>query len=172
MLNSIASDQKRTTSMGAQLAATSISVLAELTKQSKIDADSARTATELLKAGINIDYQDLHGKTAAHFAAEYGHSKMLGTNMHLTTNDRWTVLHEAVSKGDKASIDMLLHMYDGPDINARDASARTALLIAAYRCDEEILVALIVNGADPSITDCLRMTFPRKYSTQQVTTWK
>ncbi|KAJ1630693.1 ankyrin repeat-containing domain protein [Pavlovales sp. CCMP2436] len=123
------------------------------------DADSARTAAELLKAGIDIDYQDHHGKTAAHFAAEYGHSKMLawlyakGANMHLTTVDGWTVLHEAVFKGDKASIDMLLHMVGGPDINARDASARTALHIAAYRCDEEVLLALINNGADPSIND-------------------
>ncbi|KAJ1638393.1 ankyrin repeat-containing domain protein [Pavlovales sp. CCMP2436] len=123
------------------------------------DAGCTKTATMLLEAGVDIDYQDRNGKTAAHYAAEYGHANMLawlfakGANATLAAIDGWSVLHEAVFNGDKSCIDLLLHMHNGPDINMRDSHMRTALHVAAYRCGEDIIHLLIDNGADPILED-------------------
>lgn len=113
----------------------------------------------LLQKGVSLNYQERNGKTAAHFAAEYGHASVLawllgkGADPSIRTTEGWTVLHEACFHSDKGCCELLLHMHKGPAVNALDMHGRTALHIAAYRASEEIVHLLIDCGADPCVED-------------------
>ena len=60
-------------------------------------------------------------------------------------------LHEAVVAGDLAAISAL--HADDLDLESRDARGRTAMTIAAARCDASTLTHLYSLGADPGAAD-------------------
>lgn len=109
-------------------------------------------AIELKKRGAEMDYPDKRGKTAAHYAAEYGQIEMLewliSKNAHLyeMSLDGWTVLHEACFRGDRACIEAVIKSKQ-VDINALDLHHRTPLHIASYRCEEPIIELLCAQHA-------------------------
>ena len=68
-----------------------------------------------------------------------------------------TTLHEAVKRGDLAAVTQL-HV-DDVDLEAHDDHGRTAMVIAAGRCDHAMLELLYSLGADPGRADATA-TFP------------
>ena len=60
----------------------------------------------------------------------------------------YTGLHAAAAGGDVGEIDRLARQ--GADLNARDASGRTPMMVAAFRLDDAAVRALIEAGADPN----------------------
>jgi ankyrin repeat protein len=120
---------------------------------------ASTTASKLVSKGVELDYQDRNGKTAAHIAAEYGHVDLLawlfakGADARLATVEGWTILHEAVFHGDAKCVELLLHMHNGPGVNTRDSHGRTALHIAAYRAPEEMLRLLCAQRTAPRACD-------------------
>lgn len=116
-------------------------------------SEAISMARQLLEAGVDVNLQDLEGKTAAHYAAEYAHADMLawlfamGADPEAISIEGWSVLHQAVFKADRPCIELLVNMYRPKiDINAQDIHARTPLHIAAYRADEDVLRLLYARG--------------------------
>mmetsp|Transcript_103 Transcript_103/g.398 ORF Transcript_103/g.398 Transcript_103/m.398 type:complete len:424 (-) Transcript_103:505-1776(-) len=108
---------------------------------------------------VEIDFQDKNGKTALHYAAEYGHDDLVewllakDADPTVQSLDGWFPLHEACFKNAKRCIELLTLTAKKPDINGADVHGRTALHIASYRCDTAILEFLVTHGADPSLQD-------------------
>jgi hypothetical protein len=63
-----------------------------------------------------------------------------------------TLLQQAAARGDVMRVRSLLQM-ESISIDARDASGRTALLLAVLHRHEEVARALLERGADPNIAD-------------------
>ena len=62
-------------------------------------------------------------------------------------------LHDAVERGDVAAV-VRLHAEDGVDLESLDLhSGRSAMVVAAARCDADMLEQLYALGADPNATD-------------------
>ncbi|MEO6683181.1 MAG: ankyrin repeat domain-containing protein [Ginsengibacter sp.] len=78
-----------------------------------------------------------------------GNSSESSQNMHKSMNTQ--TLHEAVSSGNKEMVLELLKMK--PDLEERDASGRTPLMVATYNADKEIAKILIDAGADVNAQD-------------------
>ncbi len=66
-------------------------------------------------------------------------------------------LHEAAAQGDVARVRSLLQQSAAP-IDARDASGRTALMLAVLHGHEAVVRALLEQGADPNISDAVGHT--------------
>jgi ankyrin repeat protein len=79
---------------------------------------------ELLNKGAEVNARDHYGRTA---------------------------LHQAVTRGQKATVVQLLR--SGADITAKDNNGRTALHLAAGSAGLEVVVALLEEGADINARD-------------------
>ena len=67
--------------------------------------------------------------------------------------ERTTALHNAVERGDVAAV-VRLHAEDGVDLESHDLhNGRSAMVIAAARCDADMLEQLYALGADPNAAD-------------------
>ena len=67
-------------------------------------------------------------------------------------------MDEAIMQHDKAKVEALLK--SGSDPNKRNPSGNTPLL-AAMKCDVEIVRLLLDNGADPKIAQSLPISGPQ-----------
>jgi glycerophosphodiester phosphodiesterase len=115
----------------------SSAVLALATK-----SNFAQIVQLLVKAGVDINWQDETGETALHVAARFGHGEcamalLKGTadqkaDIELTENSfSWTPLHIACVDGHRSIVELLIAA--GADIKRQDASGWTAREHAALR---------------------------------------
>ena len=124
----------------------------------------------LKAAGLEMDYMDKRGKTALFTAAEYGRKDVVnwlitnGADINWLSNEWQTVLHQALVSNKADVVKPLLsdqHKHKIEDVNALDAQGRTALHIASFKADPEIIQLLLDAKADPSIADGNKYTAER-----------
>jgi len=117
------------------------------------------------KAREDINYPDNSGKTPLHWAAEYKQPllfKLLlgqGANPLITSQVGWTVLHTAVHSNSIELVGLLLNLdkeratfskqQKEQLVRHTDGQGRTALHLAAFKADENMVQLLLDHGADP-----------------------
>jgi Ankyrin repeats (3 copies)/Ankyrin repeat len=112
--------------------------------------------TEVLGAyldeGFNIDFFDVEGKTALHYACDQGDLSIMellleaGCNVNAQSHELITPLHMASGKGRRDILEHLLKF--GANVNAEDKYMKTPLHWAVYSRDEETVRRLVNAGAD------------------------
>ena len=106
-------------------------------------------STEPGRARGFLAARDDKGDTPLHYAADRGHAAMLllllqrGAGPNALNKARETVLHQAVKRGEMATIGHLLTDRWGTRLNARDKDGRSALHLAARRGDVQVVAALV-----------------------------
>jgi len=110
----------------------------------------------------DLNWQDKQGKSPLFYAVEYGHADLVqlfldrGADVQLESNNGWTVLHSAVNSN-KPDILKLILNHNNVDhksiIDYQDKSKRTALHIAAFKSQPELVEVLINKGADIKLMD-------------------
>lgn len=112
----------------------------------------ARQVAALIQAGGKVDAVHVSGKTALHWAGQYGHLAVvqvllsMGANANAPDGSGTTALMEAANAGHTAIVQALLKA--GANANHRDHSGETALLNSVSRAPVEIAQALLRAGAD------------------------
>jgi glycerophosphodiester phosphodiesterase len=102
----------------------------------------AKIVQLLVKAGVDINWQDETGETALHVAARFGHDECAKALLSGTADPRadvelaensfsWTPLHIACVDGHQSIVELLIAA--GADIKRQDASGWTAREHAALR---------------------------------------
>ncbi|KAL5611978.1 uncharacterized protein BROUX77_002134 [Berkeleyomyces rouxiae] len=101
----------------------------------------------LVKAGVDLDWQDKTGETALHLASRYDHvdcAQILlkgGAKIDATESTyAWTPLHVAAVDGKMASVELLVQ--NGAIIDKLDSSGWTAKEHAAFRGNMNIAIFL------------------------------
>lgn len=122
----------------------------------------------LKNSGIELDYMDKRGKTALFTAAEYGRKDIVnwlianGADINWLSHEWQTVLHQALVSNKADVVRLLLseqHLHKLADnLNAVDSQGRTALHIASFKADPEIVQLLLDAKADPTIEDGNKIT--------------
>ena len=114
----------------------------------------------LVNAGSDVNTQDIDGKTALHYAAEYGLDLMpllkFGADLSLKDNMGNTVLHKAATKGCLSGVRALLNSTTSTakiNVNATNFVEQTPLIIACMNHREDIIESLINAGCDVNIRD-------------------
>jgi len=109
-----------------------------------------------------LNWQDKQGKSPIFYAAEYGHhgvcSLLLdrGADAMVENNNGWTVLHAAVNSNLVEVVETILlhHLVKKSSLlDYQDRSGRTALHIAAFKSNENLVKLLLDHGADASVVD-------------------
>jgi len=110
----------------------------------------------------DLDWQDKQGKTPIFYAIEYGHGNLvtecldLGCNIEVESIVGWTVLHAAVNSNKPEMLSLILNhpKADAKRIlDRQDKSKRTALHVAAFKSQTELVEILINKGADITLID-------------------
>lgn len=108
--------------------------------------------------------RDDGGRTALHYAAQEGREEMVAP-LHAQANvkdlEGVTPLMVAASLGHMGVMHRLLQVLRGQGLKERSENGRTALHLACWEGAEEIVRALLLAGADTSVTDNKGMT-PRR----------
>ncbi len=108
----------------------------------------------LVNAGGRVQIADNEGKTPLHEAASYGcvdSMKILidaGADVDAVTVGGATPLHSAVLKKQAEAVKVLLAARAQVDVRLAETADETALMLAARRGYEEIVIELLVAGAD------------------------
>ena len=108
----------------------------------------------LLRLGVDVNAIDEDGATPLDFAvrqddnAKFKLLRELGAVFGKTGPPS---LIEAVTRGNKELVDLLLHL--GTDPNTLGNSRLSAISLAAEKKDKEIAIALLKAGADPNLVD-------------------
>jgi ankyrin repeat protein len=109
--------------------------------------------------GQGLEKKNIQGRTALHMAAYGGHEEvatyLLSRRAQTDVKDRegMTPLMEAIDGGHVGVVKILLQHMEAQLLDVTDLYGRTALYIAALRGHEEIVRALLLAGADATITD-------------------
>ena len=116
----------------------------------------------LLKAGIDVNAQNLHGKTALHIAIEAGDyesaAKLIPlTNLALIDNSGHNPLTVAIA-GSNADDFLPLFLSAGVNANVKDDFGNTALHWACSLGNEAAVAALIHHGVDLEIQNNSELT--------------
>lgn len=112
----------------------------------------------------DINWQDKQGKTATFFAAENKKSDIVsmlldrGADCMIENNNGWTVLHTAINADDETCTKtILLHQFVTPLkkklIDVADKQGRTALHIAGFKAEVNLVELLLQHGADATSLD-------------------
>lgn len=109
-------------------------------------------------SALNINYQDNEGRTALHWAAENGHSRVLqillnlpGINVNIKDDAGETPLMLTQQHNYTSSFNLL--MNHGADINATDNEGRTLLMLSAANRNIKFTNLAIKNLADLNVQD-------------------
>ena len=118
-----------------------------------------RTVQALLNApAININAKNPHGVTAVYIAVQHGKDDVVkalinkGADVNIADNDGWTPLMFSAQEGHLTTVQALLSV-PAININAKNLHRKTALHEAANHGKDNVVKALIDNGADVNITD-------------------
>jgi serine/threonine-protein phosphatase 6 regulatory ankyrin repeat subunit B len=117
----------------------------------------------LCVSGININAQNFEGSTALLVAAlnsNYDLVKTLinhGANVNVASNIRCTPLMIAAEKGDLTTVQALLGAPE-IDINAQNDGGFTALYVAGFYGNYDVVKTLINHGASVNLADNNRWT--------------
>ncbi len=119
------------------------------------------TFGNMLQTGFTTEIDEASAKFWYEKAAKQGHQRAKKKLKSLTsvssslesinTKDRELLFRHAAQKGDLAQVKKLLEF--NTDINARDESARTALMDAVLNNQKYIVIYLISKNANPNLTD-------------------
>uniref|UniRef100_A0A7S3AVP7 EF-hand domain-containing protein n=1 Tax=Haptolina ericina TaxID=156174 RepID=A0A7S3AVP7_9EUKA len=112
----------------------------------------------------DINYTDLNMKTPLHIAAEFKQGKLLkilldrGANPLMQNKEGKTVLHMAVqSTSEEITTILLMHEKVTPKkdelVKLVDNDGRTALHIASFRAEADMVKLLLDHGADAKAAD-------------------
>lgn len=126
-----------------------------------LDASEAHQAGSKVK---DLNMGDKNGKTPLMITAEFKHKDLMtylldcGANIRLDTANGWTVLHTVVSKNDKELLQAFLTHPNVQRVKKElfahtDKDARTAMHIAAFKCEEDIVTILASAGASVEVQD-------------------
>jgi ankyrin repeat protein len=102
---------------------------------------------------------DEGGRTALHFAAYRGHQEtatfLLGQGARANSRDEdgCTPFMDACEEGHMGVVQMFLHHIGPEALRERDRNGMTALHLASVRCHGAVVRALLLAGADPTVTD-------------------
>jgi len=113
----------------------------------------------LLKNGADVHVQDLHMKYPIHYAMDFKTLKVLliyGANIDVKTQDKKTLLHIIVKRGDLEYMKYILKKE--ANINAEDKLQQTPLHIAAMHNHCECLKFLVDDGARINVPDFNKQT--------------
>jgi ankyrin repeat protein len=118
------------------------------------------TIIEALLSALDIDInaQKADGATALIVAAANGQHEVVktlidnGAKVNATSTDGWKPLMFAAEKGHLTTVQALLSVT-GIDIDAQKADGATALIVAAANGKDEVVKALINNGANVNAMD-------------------
>ncbi|MBL1148246.1 MAG: hypothetical protein HND56_01420 [Pseudomonadota bacterium] len=111
----------------------------------------------LIAADADVNAKRANGETALSYAVMNGRAdcaKLLiaaGANIHVKNNENETILHRAVHGGRNFQ-NFEADFFDGIDKNAQNNRGLTALMEAAHRGHEDIVVSLLEAGAKTDIT--------------------
>jgi ankyrin repeat protein len=123
----------------------------------------SRVVRQLLARGANIDAQGRNGWSALTLAAVKDHrdtvSALIGAGCEVNSVDiqGWTPLMRAVAAGNRDVVRELLNA-ETVLVNKQNYDGLTALHIAAYNGDSELVGELLQMGANPDISDAMGNT--------------
>jgi hypothetical protein len=109
--------------------------------------------------GQGLEAMDFEARTALHLAAEEGHADVVavllsqGAQANTSAQDGKTPLLAACAEGHLGVVQMLLQHVEGRALDVPDHYGDTALHLAAAEGYGEVIRALLLAGADPSMTD-------------------
>jgi hypothetical protein len=119
---------------------------------------TAEDVSALIGAGVDVNAKDELSRTALHWAAEKGHTEVVGAllkieGIEVNTQDKWgkTALHIAAQNGHTEVVSALIKK--GADVKAIDQFGRTALHWATEKRHAKVVGALIDKGADVNAKD-------------------
>jgi ankyrin repeat protein len=125
-----------------------------------------------LQGGQGLDRRDNQGNTALHWAARGGHAEAAawllrsGAGVSIRDEDGMTPLMWVGSCGHLGALQILLQEVGEEGLRERDVRGHTALHRAAMMDHEEVVQALLLAGADPTIKDSRGRT-PRALAEEQ-----
>lgn len=114
----------------------------------------------LQRREVNVNDQDVNGKTALHVACEVNAANLVklllshGADPNIPTHldiGYYVALHKACEKGNREIVELLLKA--GSDMNARNKVGQTALHISIRQRNIELSKFLISVGIDVDIRD-------------------
>jgi ankyrin repeat protein len=114
----------------------------------------------MVQVGLDINWANDFGATAAYIAAQCGHAQCLslliqnGADASLVMNSGWAPIHAACRNGRYACVEILLDA-NGVDANVpvADVCGYTSATIASQNGHVKILALLFAKGADPSMSN-------------------
>ncbi len=110
-----------------------------------------------IKDVVYIDVPDMFGRTALHYAAEFGHADVVklllrrGASLEVLDKIKMTPLAVAAQQGHFECVKALVE--GGANIEARDKVRRTPLIHAVKNGSVTVASYLVHMGADPNISD-------------------
>ncbi|MGV2433346.1 MAG UNVERIFIED_CONTAM: ankyrin repeat domain-containing protein [Rickettsiaceae bacterium] len=128
-----------------------------------IESGNVEELSKAIKSGMNILNKNPEGKTPIALACANGNYEVVKclltllteTNTKKALDNKNMALHIAASKGYYQIVDLLLE--HGADVNAKNASGRTALHLATLYCglssNIETCVTLLDHNANPNAQD-------------------
>ncbi|KAJ3291366.1 hypothetical protein HK104_006161 [Borealophlyctis nickersoniae] len=129
-----------------------------------MEGDDEELCRKILDAGADIKQRDEDGKTLLHAAAGAGNESVVrlllerGCNVHLTDNALQTPLHHA-ARADVDSTAVVEQLVEaGADIEAKTEHSETTVLCAMGAGNVAITNYLLVQGADPNVSDSDNMS--------------
>jgi ankyrin repeat protein len=112
-----------------------------------------------LGGGQGLDERDYSGNTALHWAVFNGHAEVAalllrnGAGVLVRNVHGMTPLMEVCVRGHLGTLQILLQEVGKLGLRERDVRGYTALHLAALTNREEVIQALLLMGADPTIKD-------------------